>query len=335
MQIPAKKTVIQGVVGLIMTLSIIACMGIVLLLQSKSLIFSMAEQAQQAEIVPFPISVDPHTKTITDNTAVNTFFTDKLAGSPNSKDNWWNKLAALFIEDDWYQNLASPISRIVVIWPGERKEETTKKIGDILRWDKAGRAEFQRLVDTSEPPLSEGKYYPNQYVTHRGATPVEMQQLVSISFKQEILNHYSDEIAAKVSLEDALIIASLLEREASDFENMREVSGVIWNRLFIDMPLQLDATLQYVKGSKAYEPAWWPRVYPNDKFTSSPYNTYKNEGLPPAPIANPSAEAVLAALNPVVTDCLFYFHTADKGYHCSATYAGHVSKLRSFYGRGS
>jgi UPF0755 protein len=116
---------------------------------------------------------------------------------------------------------------------------------------------------------------------------------------------------------------------------MREVSGVIWNRLFIDMPLQLDATLQYVRGSRPSEQRWWPAVKPADKFLSSPYNTYEHDGLPPGPIANVSPEAILAALNPAITDCLYYFHTAQGGYHCSESYEQHVQKLQALYGRGS
>jgi UPF0755 protein len=100
------------------------------------------------------------------------------------------------------------------------------------------------------------------------------------------------------------------------------------------MPLQLDATLQYVRGSNPYEARWWPVPRPRDKFLDSPFNTYKNTGLPPAPIANPSAEAVLAALNPRSTDCLFYFHADDGAYYCSKTYDEHVRKLRDVFGRG-
>ncbi|MCA9353930.1 MAG: endolytic transglycosylase MltG [Candidatus Kaiserbacteria bacterium] len=331
-----KQAVLRGIAGLIIMCSVLGSMGFVLLLESKSMIFSYAvkqiEEIDRPE--PFPVSVDPIAKTIIEDPAADTFFTDALAAAPDSRRNWWNKVAAFFAEDDWYQNLASPVGRIVVIWPGERKEEAAKKIGEILRWDVDDRLEFQRLVDETAPTFSDGKYYPGQYIAHRGATPADMQQLISSSFEKEILARYTPEVAEQVPLEDALIIASLLEREASDFENMREISGVIWNRLFINMPLQLDATLQYARGSRAYEPAWWPAVRPADKYMDSPYNTYKNEGLPPGPISNPSAEAILAALNPIPTDCLFYFHTSNGTYHCSADYQEHVSKLRSIYGRG-
>ncbi|MCA9357509.1 endolytic transglycosylase MltG, partial [Candidatus Kaiserbacteria bacterium] len=182
--------------------------------------------------------------------------------------------------------------------------------------------------------IAEVKYYPGQYVAHKGATPNDMKDLIEQEFQTKILSRYTPEVEKQVPLNDALIIASLLEREASDFNNMREVSGVIWNRLFKYMPLQLDATLQYVRGSSQYEAKWWPAIKPADKYIKSAYNTYKNPGLPPAPIANPSAEALLAALNPVVTDCIFYFHAKGGQYYCSPTYEEHVSKLKSIYGQG-
>jgi cell division protein YceG involved in septum cleavage len=310
--------------------------ALLFMLQSQILVFeSVRSTPNETAQTPFPVSVDPSTKTINSNDAVvNQFYSETLARNPQSENRWYNQVASVMSDRDWYQNLASPVSRIVVIWPGDRKEEVASHIGKILRWSREEREEFISLLTNSEPALAEGKFFPGQYVTHRYATPQEVYQLVHDSFTSEILNRYTEDVAERVPLEDALIIASLIEREASDFNNMREVSGVIWNRLFIDMPLQLDATLQYIRGSYAYEPVWWPVPRPQDKFLSSPFNTYQNEGLPPTPIANPSSEAVLAALNPIETDCLFYFHRNNGEYHCSATYNEHVSKLRGFYGRG-
>ena len=99
------------------------------------------------------------------------------------------------------------------------------------------------------------------------------------------------------------------------------------------MRLQIDATLQYAKGSKPSEP-WWPGVRPADKFIASVYNTYENSGLPPAPIANPSLDAILAALNPTKTDCMYYFHDRQAEFHCSPTYEEHVELLKQYYGQG-
>jgi cell division protein YceG involved in septum cleavage len=333
-----RRFTIRAIYTVALILAVVATIGIGFLLRSKTLVFTAAqyeEPVAQEEVVPFPVSVNSHTKVIEEDPTVGEYFYDTLVNNPHSKDNWWNQIASAFASKKWYQNLASPVSRIIVIWPGERKEEIAKNIGDILGWSAEDRAEFNRLVDVTEPVLSEGKYFPGQYVTHRGATPSDVQYVVASSFEEKVLKRYTPEVAENVSLNDALIVASLLEREASDFENMREISGVIWNRLFTDMPLQLDATLQYVKGSSPRQKKWWPVVRPADKYLDSPFNTYKNGGLPPAPIANPSAEAILAALNPVVTDCFYYFHGKDKAYYCSPTYEEHVAKLKSVYGRGS
>lgn len=313
--------------------------GIIFLTESKTIIFenSNQEYVEQADdtIVPFPVSVNIHTEIIDTNPEIDNYFYNTLANAPADKKHWWNQVAAVFASKAWYQNLASPISRIIVIWPGERKEEIAKNIGDVLGWKAEDRAKFISLIDSAPPILSEGKYFPGQYVSHKKATPEDIYQAIEEKFSVEILQRYTPEVEAQVPLQDALIIASLLEREASDFNNMREVAGVIWNRLFIDMPLQLDATLQYVKGGNVSEKKWWPIVKPRDKFLKSPYNTYSNKGLPPTPIANPSAEAVLAALNPIQTECLYYFHT-DKGkYYCSKTYEEHVAKLKKLYGKGS
>lgn len=333
----SRTILIRLIYAIAIILSLAVAAGIIILLESKSHIFTQVatKKSSDAEVVPFPVSVNPLTKTISPAPTVEQYFISTLANAPESADNWWNQVAAVFASKTWYQNLASPVSRIIVIWPGERKEEISNNIGKILKWNQDQKDEFKQLVDSSSPILSEGKYYPGQYVVHIGASPNDIQELINESFEEEILKRYPSTVEAQVPLEDALIIASLLEREASDFENMREISGVVWNRLFIDMPLQLDATLQYVRGSSKFESRWWPIVKSNDKFLESPFNTYKHAGLPPAPIANPSAEAVLAALNPIVTDCLFYFHTNDGKYHCSVDYEGHVSKLRAIYGRGN
>jgi cell division protein YceG involved in septum cleavage len=302
------------------------------LLYTKNLVYRQSlEKVTSSDVQPFPVSVNPLAQTITEDASFDFFYESTFAQEDDTTNKFLTKITAVLSNKDWYQNLASPVSRIVVIWPGERKEEVTAHIGDILRWSSQQRAEFQNLIDSQAPELFDGKYFPGQYLTHRSATPLDMASLITTEFSNEITQRYPQSVENIVPLEDALIIASLLEREASDFQNKREVAGVIWNRLFIDMPLQLDATLQYAKAS---ENQWWPVPRPADKFLDSPYNSYLNKGLPPGPIANPSAESILAALNPVQTDCLFYFHGPDAEYYCSTDYEEHVTQLQNIYGQG-
>jgi uncharacterized YceG family protein len=336
---PIKKIIFRIAYFTVFLLTVVSLIGIGVLLESKKRVFNTSPVSVSTptteEAEPFPVGVNVKNKLITENPEAEIFFTKTLAKSDLDGQAWWDKLVAVLSRHDWYQNLASPVSRIVVIWPGERKEEIAKNIGDILRWDNDQRLEFQLLTESTQPIIPEGKYFPGKYVAHREATPEEIYSLIQNSFQTEVLNRYTAEVAQQVPLEDALIVASLIEREASDFTNMREVSGVIWNRLFIDMRLQLDATLQYARTSNHSTQNWWPKVNPADKFVESAYNTYRHKGLPPAPIANPSIEAILAALNPIQTECLYYFHTQQGEYYCSETYEEHVTKLKSLYGRGS
>lgn len=104
-------------------------------------------------------------------------------------------------------------------------------------------------------------------------------------------------------------MASIVEREAKDLVDMRHVAGILLNRLEINMALQADATLQYIRGYDEAAQSWWspPRV--SDKTNPSLYNTYLYPGLPPAPIANPGYNAVLAVLTPIQSNNYFYIHT--------------------------
>lgn len=333
------KFVVRVTYALALVLAFLVVIGLGMILDSKTYFYKATTVAviePATSIEPFPVGVNQWTKTIVENPDVTNYFDDTLAlvQTPRKASNFQNKLFALFNNNAWFQSLASPVSRSIVIWPGERHEEIEKEIGDILGWDATQRDTFTQHVLTSDPIISEGKFMPGRYLVHAYVQPEEVSELVINRFSEDILERYTPEVAANVPLEDALTIASLIEREASDFENMREVSGVIWNRLFINMPLQLDATLQYARGSRTNEPKWWPVPRPQDKYIDSPFNTYKNTGLPPAPIANPSVEAVIAALNPRQSDCLYYFHDNSKNYYCSPDYETHVKKLKQVFGRG-
>lgn len=292
----------------------------------------VTEMQNDELVTPFPVSVNPAFEVILDQDQLHLYPSEQLAVSRDPS--WLKRLLTKLERSPWYQNLATPVARTAVVWPGERSEEAAANIGAVLRWNTADKEKFVELIRAQSPVLSEGKVYPGRYTVHRNASPEEVALMIHTKFQNEILSRYTPDVAAQVPLRDALIIASLLEREASDFENMREVSGVIWNRLFIDMPLQLDATLQYARANKNIATSWWPVPAPQDKYISSPFNTYMHEGLPPAPIANPSSDAVLAALNPIATDCLFYFHANDGSYHCSESYEQHVQKLTATFGRG-
>ncbi|HLR21625.1 MAG TPA: endolytic transglycosylase MltG [Tissierellaceae bacterium] len=125
-----------------------------------------------------------------------------------------------------------------------------------------------------------------------------------------------------------LTIASLIEREAENDEERQDISGVIYNRLKEDMPLQIDATVIYGKGEGREHTT---RVLYSDLEKDNPYNTYKNEGLTPGPIASPGKESIHAALYPKEHDYLFYVLGED-GHVFAETYDEHAKNVEAYRG---
>ncbi len=289
-------------------------------------------------ISEFPVTVDPKNKTITEDKVVNEFLAEKhsLLGATviESGGYLWNmfeNIALSIVNAPWYQNTASVGDRFVTIKPGMRKEQVANIFGNILSWNNKQKNEFITPTGSSTLPLIEGSFTPGLYPIIIGMTPGEVQSIINERFSDKILSHYGSSTQEIVPLEDALIIASLIQRETISTDGMRLISGIMWNRLFLGMNLQIDSSLQYAKANKSSKAGWWPKVVPSDKYIASPFNTYKYNGLPPTPIASPSVEAVLAALNPINTSCLFYFNDRTGAFHCSDNYAGHVSSIKKYY----
>lgn len=132
-----------------------------------------------------------------------------------------------------------------------------------------------------------------------------------------------------ISLHQMLVIASIIEREVVVPEERPIVSGVLYNRLRKNMPMQSCATVQYLLPNQK------KRLLYADLEIDSPYNTYKVKGFPPGPIANPGLAAMKAALYPENTDYLFFVTRNDgtSGHYFAKTYAEHnqnISRSRAF-----
>jgi UPF0755 protein len=179
----------------------------------------------------------------------------------------------------------------------------------------------------------DGYYLPGTYWVRLGAGGSEVARQMLDAFNAKVSDQVLSEgpkknaANSKINLDTAVRIASIIQREAAGKKDMNLISGVIWNRLFKGMSLDMDATLQYAKGD---EENWWPVVHGSDKNIVSPFNTYKNKGLPPTAIANPSVDAIKAALNPEKTNCIFYLHDNSRNIHCTATYAAHKANVQRY-----
>lgn len=286
---------------------------------------------------PFPITVDPINETIHEDPEVEQLLEEthgERAASVGLAREVFSWLANLVASAPAYQQLAGSDIAFVEIRPGYREEEVAYAFGKKLGWSAKEQQAFLAQVHSEHPELTEGEFVPGNYMVSGAANPSYVQEMLGDRFAKDILARYSTSTEELVPLEDILTIASMLERETSDPAEMRLISGIIWNRLWAGMNLQIDATLQYAKASKSKTGSWWPKPVPDDKYIKSPYNTYRNKGLPPGPIANPSTAAILAALNPKKTDCIFYFHDSKGVMHCTENYKDHVKLLKKYYGQG-
>jgi cell division protein YceG involved in septum cleavage len=299
----------------------------------------LADQASGSG-VPFPVTVNSSTKTIHTDPQVEAFLATRpsqLPAAAGFMHKLFEYVALRVAELPVYQQLSAAVgapSLFVSIPAGSRQEQVAQSFGNQLGWNPKQRALFVSSSHALQPDLPQGSTVPGIYFASIN-DPKGIATLVNDRFDSEILSRYSSSTEAQVPLNEAITIASLIQREAGSWDDMRMISGIIWNRLFIGMKLQVDATLQYAEASNAGgKTGWWPSVEPKDKYIKSAYNTYQNAGLPPAPIANPSIAAVLAALNPKKTDCLFYFHDSHGQFHCSKTYEEHVRMLKKYYGQG-
>lgn len=236
----------------------------------------------------------------------------------------WDSLLSL----SFYENLANPTMRVVPIQEGLRKEEVANAVADKLGWSDVQKNEFLNAHIALGKTNLEGYYFPKSYLINKNTSPVSVTQLMVNEFNKETKDIKKTKATKIINQDTALKVASIIQREAAGKGDMRLISGIIWNRIFKGMKLQIDSTLQYVKGN---ETDWWPQITSNDKNLKSPYNTYLHVDLPPTPISNPGLAAIEAAYNPLATNCLFYLHDKNGVIHCSATYAQHLKNISRYY----
>jgi UPF0755 protein len=176
---------------------------------------------------------------------------------------------------------------------------------------------FQTLAESRE-----GYLFPDTYLLAPGASPESVMNAMLKNFDERILELGPAVGASGRALRDVVIMASLVEKEARQDETRRIVAGILWRRLDLGMPLQVDAVFGYIMGTATYSPTF------AELETDSPYNTYRHKGLPPGPIANPGLSAIEASLAPIKTPYLFYLTGSDGTMHYARTHAEHVANRK-------
>jgi len=174
---------------------------------------------------------------------------------------------------------------------------------------------------------NEGYLFPDTYLIPKDADINIVLSLMKNNFdkKYQTLNTSK----SNLSKNEIITIASMIEREALKNEEKPSISSVIANRLRDGMSLDIDATLQYIKGKNS-SGKWWSVPTADDKKINSPYNTYRNVGLPPSPISNPGFEAINAALNPKQTNYYYYIHDSNGNVHFAETLEKHNENIQKY-----
>lgn len=168
-------------------------------------------------------------------------------------------------------------------------------------------SQFSFLVDKPKNVGYEGYLYPDTYRMAKDSSLKSVVEKILANFDIKFAEDLRAEIKKqKKSIFDIVRMASIIEKEVRTYEDKRVVSGILWKRIKAGMPLQVDATLNYVlyKTSK--------QLTVGDLKIQSPYNTYVNLGLPFTPVSNPGIKSIRAAIYPENSD-YWYYLSADDG----------------------
>lgn len=174
---------------------------------------------------------------------------------------------------------------------------------------------------------AEGRFYPDTYAFSKGASDVAVLKR-AYSTMQRQLDAAWAERAANTPLRnanEALILASIVEKETGAAKDRGLVAGVFVNRLRIGMPMQTDPTVIYGLGE-----SFDGNLRKRDLLADTPYNTYTRGGLPPTPIAMPGRASLLAAVKPDATKALYFVARGDGSSHFSETLAEHNRAVNQY-----
>lgn len=188
----------------------------------------------------------------------------------------------------------------------------------------SGRTEF------AEFPSLDGFLFPGEYSIDRKISAeglvLTFLERFSLQVQPEVINRINTQ---GLSLYEGITLASIIQRETFMDDERALMASVFYNRLRVGMRLETDPTVQYALGYSKIWGNWWKTpLLTGDLKVNSPYNTYRIDGLPPTPIANPDLPSIEAVANPEETE--FYYFRAmcdNSGYHVfSVTFEEHISK---------
>lgn len=197
-----------------------------------------------------------------------------------------------------------------VHYEGERAKHIAERAdGLLLDFDPE---KFIALAESKE-----GRLFPDTYLIPETFTEKELIALMEEAYESKVAPLRPAIELSQFTEDEVIVFASILEREANSRESKRMVSGIIYNRLEIDMALQVDAVFEFILDKSG------TALTKDDLAVESPYNTYLNTGLPPGPIGNPGLTAIEAVLEPTPSSYFFYITGYDGNFYYANTYQQH------------
>lgn len=212
----------------------------------------------------------------------------------------------------------------VTLIEGWRNEEMAQELASKLP-STFNQQEFITLAKQKE-----GMLFPDTYHIAKEATAENIIDMLSATFTKRYATAVAAVGPSAMTQDEVITLASLVQREAKDPDDMKIVAGILENRLQKNMPLQLDASLQYVKGYDAAQQTWWPVVKSEDKDIDSLWNTYMHTGLPAGPICNPGLDAIQAAIHPDTTNYYYYISDRQGVLHYAVTFEEHKKNIQQY-----
>jgi len=211
----------------------------------------------------------------------------------------------------------------LTIIEGMRKEEVAQVVSQGLNIPET---EFLKFAN-------EGYLFPDTYLVPKEATAAAVENILEDNFNKRFNNELKESARRRnLTVDQVVTLASLVEREARFAEDRPKVAGVLLHRLKNNMKLDIDATIQYVLGYQPEEKSWWKKELTfSDLEVNSPYNTYKNAGLPPGPIANPGLATITAVVEASSDGPYLYYVSDSSGHlHFAQTIEEHNENIRKY-----
>ncbi len=222
--------------------------------------------------------------------------------------------------DDWQSKL---------IMAGVSATSVADLVGDTRvgkSFAKGLEEQFPFLQDLPEGTSLEGYLFPNTYRVWKDQLPLGIALKQLNEFERQTDGFAESAASQGRTLHEVVTLASIVEKEGRNPEERRNIARIFLNRLEIGMRLQSDATVNYVTGANN------PRPTLKELEIQSPYNTYRNAGLPPGPICNPGKDALDAALNPADNNYYFYLHDEEGNIYYARNSEEHILNRWKAYG---